>query len=98
MEILGVFDNEKAYDRYTVVFNETIEMIGEEEPFYQGLGLSPDGGSTWVEVKFDKKGDNSHLGKRISFEELPEKVKQAVFQALEELKRGEELNDSLELY
>jgi len=96
MEILGVFDNKNVYDRYTVVFNEAIEVIGEEGPFYQGLALSPNGGSTWVEVKFDEEGDNSHLGREISFEELPEKVKQTVLQTLEELK-GEEPDDSLEL-
>jgi hypothetical protein len=65
-------DGGKSADRYTIVTNEP----GGKTGYYAMLGLSdnpghPQGFSQWTDGQ-----DGTHLGKRIAFADLPDKVRQ----------------------
>lgn len=68
MKIRSIYDNKgKTFDRYTVVFDDGSAL---------GLSHNPDspvGFSQWGEAT-----EGSHLGKTISFEELPQRVQQHI--------------------
>lgn len=71
MKIIGIYDNGgKTLDRYTVVIDNTTD-----DPMHDMLGLSEgsDGFSQWTSGQWFKGSDgvrNTHLGKRIRFEDL----------------------------
>jgi hypothetical protein len=77
MKIKAIYENPRALDRYTVIFDE---RRGE---FWIGLALSadtgPQGVSCWVEVRLP----NPELGREISFDDLPVSVQKEVRRRLQ---------------
>lgn len=82
MKIKAIYDNGgKTIDRYTIAFDEItgyIESDGITQPKYKCLTLSsdpdwPQGFSQWIECILGK-----HLGKKITFKELPENVQKHI--------------------
>ena len=93
MGIIGVFDNPRFMDRYTVVLDERSPRVpgADGEHYYIMLSMSnsphlPNGISILVEGRFFPSGDNSHLGESISFDALPEDIQAHVRERLEDWK------------
>lgn len=75
MKILAIFDNGGAtLDRYTFVTNI------RDGQYYQMLGTDRTGKdfSQWSNGEFNYHGDNSHLGKQIKWQDIPEQLKKHV--------------------
>ena len=96
-EVVAVFDNPTYRDRYTIVTDRKPKWrtsqgkVVEIDNLYEGIGVSEDpyspvGVCLFVEVWYDPKGSNSHLGKEIPWKELPEDVQRAVVEHLELMK------------
>ena len=74
-QIMGIFDNGgKSIDRYTVV---TVHKDGCDPNYYDMLALGDDvhsahGFSNWTYGYFKATIKNAHLGKRITWSDLPE--------------------------
>jgi hypothetical protein len=68
MHIKSIYDNKgKTFDRYTLILSDGTAL---------GLSANPDslqGFSQWGDAV-----EGSHLGKRISFKELPENVRRHI--------------------
>lgn len=78
MRIIAIYDNGgKTLDRYTVV---TDQRSGK---WYEMLGLSSNptdynGFSQWGNGQYDRTTSNTHLGRKISFEILDERIQQHI--------------------
>ncbi len=75
MKIKNIFDNEgKTFDRFTVTFADRSAL---------GLSINPDspqGFSQWCDAV-----EGHHLGKIITFKDLPESVKKHVLERIKEV-------------
>jgi hypothetical protein len=77
MKILDVFELDGVFDRYTLVTDNSYDLA--DNTYHDMLGLSdnpdsPQGFSQFSGGDYTPNGDNSHLGKRIKFSDLPENV------------------------
>jgi len=73
MKISKVFDNGGAtFDRYTIIFEDRPDALG-----LSGNCDSPQGFS-----QFGVAIEGRHLGKRISFKDLPENVRLHIYQRI----------------
>lgn len=76
LTIKSVYDNEgKTFDRYTIVF-ETMET----NIFNLSLGLSHNPDSPQGFSQFSRCQDGIHLGKKISFNSLPENIQNHIIE------------------
>lgn len=79
----------RSADRYTVVYagrydhkaNGYLYIGMSENPFHpQGVGMHGDAPNYIDNRGYSQKGGYSHLGKAISFDDLPEQCRRAVMQ------------------
>ena len=89
MRIIGVFDEPRFMDRYTVVLDERVQGANGDY-LYVMLAVSnnprlPNEVSIFGEGRFFPSGDNSHLGESISFDALPEDIQAHVRERLEDV-------------
>ena len=85
MQIYKIYDNNgKTWDRYTVLTEPDPLKPTLGKPSYDALGLSdncdePGGFGQWSEAF-----DGDHLGKEISFDDLPENVQDHIAERLKD--------------
>jgi len=77
-KVIAIFYNGSYHDCFTVVLNER-RVEPNRQVLYTCLGLNREGGWYHTDVVYSEDGDNSHLGKEISFEDLPIKALKTVF-------------------
>lgn len=65
-----VYDNEKTFDRYTIIIGRDVYSMSEN-------ALSPQGYNQYC-FTLSKKQQISNVGKRVPFNALPEAVKKAI--------------------
>jgi hypothetical protein len=76
MEIAKVYDNGgQTFDRYTITFKDSSDALGLSENCDSPQGFS----------QFGVAVDGRHLGRQISFEDLPENVKRHTNQRIRQL-------------
>lgn len=75
VNILGIFYDPRTLDCYTFVLN-----YREGSDRYQMLGTSKtgEGFSQFTSGEFNYHGDNSHLGKQVKWNDLPEELQKHV--------------------
>ena len=70
-------DRQSFLDRYTVVLKNPTDVNGRV--LYQAFSLSADGKNRhWLYVFYDRDDQNSHLGRRVEFDKLPDEIKKAI--------------------
>ena len=74
MRIIGVYDNEKTIDRYTVIFNEDNLFLCVSHNCNSPQGFSQSG---------QGKLQTKYLGKKIKFSELPKHVQKHIKERME---------------
>ncbi len=75
-EIKSVWDSEKSVNRYAIVFNEDFYCNDEGYLLTLNLSANPQYFDIEKSTKEDKEG--RHLGKKITWKELPEAVRNPV--------------------
>ena len=81
MKIIAIYDNPRVADRFTVVLNERRRSAGKWLYTYLGVNECP----TDPSYGFSQCGEcvlGRHLGKKIKFEDLPEKTQKHVQERL----------------
>jgi hypothetical protein len=88
MELLDVFYAPQYIDCYTFVFND----VDSRTHLYTMLGTSMLGESfsQWTEGSYEPNGDNSHLGKQVTFADL---AKPLVAHVLSRMNEGNATNE-----
>jgi len=84
-QILGIFDNGgKTIDRYTVVtkYKEGCDPNYRDMLALGGDVNSPQGFSNWTFGHYKPTIKNAHLGKRITWEDLPDTHKAHIIERL----------------
>ena len=84
--IAGIYeDRHSFFDRYTVVLKSPVKVQGKS--LHQAFSISADAKRVhWLMVFYSPDGDNSHLGREVSFENLPEEVRKAIEFELKDFK------------
>lgn len=86
LKIIGIYDDEKSIDRYTVVYNQVEREIpgknGHMVKLYAAVGMNaapfhPQGFGQHCTAMLGR-----HLGKKISFEQLPDDCRKLVLRDL----------------
>jgi hypothetical protein len=73
-----VYDNNgRTYDRYSVIIGENIFTMSPN-------ALSPQGVNMFARTVEEDEDDFSYLGKRKTFREIPDEVRQAIMKRLKE--------------
>jgi len=86
--IAGIYEDHRSFlDRYTVVLRNPVTVMGR--CLHQAFSLDADGKNPhWLMVFYSSQDENEHLGRQVEFEELPEKIKEAIRNELKEFKKG----------
>ena len=80
--IRSIWDNEgETLDRYSIVFKD---FYDREEKYFECLGLSIDPTYALGFSQFSGAMDGPHLGKKLSWEELPENIQKHIISRLQE--------------
>lgn len=75
--MIKVYDNNgKTIDRYTVLFMDEPEQKTRAGTLYRSVSMSPEPAHPCGVAMYGSAIDGEHLGRRISFENLPYKVRQ----------------------
>lgn len=85
--IAGIYEDHRSFlDRYTVVLRNPVTVMGR--CLHQAFSLDADGRNPhWLMVFYSSQESNDHLGRQVEFEELPEKIKEAIRNELKEFKK-----------
>jgi len=77
IDVIAVYDCEKMYDRYTVVFDDIDRHVGNI-PLYTCLCMSSNPNSPLGLSEHSTCMLGKHLGKRIDYNDLPGEIKDHV--------------------
>lgn len=76
--IAGIYeDRHSFFDRYTLVLKSPVKVLGKS--LHQAFSISADAKRVhWLMVFYSPDGDNSHLGRKVSLESLPDEVRKTI--------------------
>lgn len=94
MRLIDQYHKPETIDCYTFVFDEVTPETG----YNTMLAMSEDGYafSEWTSGLYDPDGDNEHLGRRITLQDLGNTVLNAFFSRLSIPQEWEELHETIE--